>query len=180
MPGPIIQLYTWLVFGTLLFLAWDDVMPGMINTLSDALTVANVNDIPIRRTYLIALAIYTLILLWFDIMFLLILMFVGCIMVIMASTYAVPTFLGPLLRWLFNPVSIFHCITTDHVPFHAAVFVCVTAAAMVSIMLYITDDDLPSDAVNLKMRRIMYSSASIMVIVYGVYAMYGFFTSCLD
>jgi hypothetical protein len=172
---PVVQSYTWVIFLLLLLISWERAMAKLIDRMNDETESAAFGEDPIRRTFLVALAVYAVVVVWFKMIVLMILGYVGCSLVAMTAHYAISVYIERALVWMSNPAYIFDSVSTSHIPFHAVVGGGVVMYSTIAILMYIRNEDLSNkNVIRAKMLRILMCMPCFMFAVYVVYAFYSF------
>ena len=170
---PYTQLITWPVFIIVLIISWDMALPSVINRMNDYTDDAEANDEPIRRTFLFALIAYALAMVWFRLLFIFMLGYLGCSVIAMMANYAINPTIEKLMVWLSNPNFVFNSVATTNIPFHAFVLLLAIAYAAVPITNYITTDDLTRKTrTRAKTVRVLFAVPFFMFSVYVIYGLY--------
>jgi hypothetical protein len=174
---PFVQTYTWGVFWVIMMMSWDAAMPRIIDRLNDDTVTAETNEEPVKRTYIIILAVFAVVLLWIRIIFYMVFGYVACAVVAMAANYVGEISAGAekAMLWMSNASFIFDCVTTKQLPFHAAISVVAIVYAVLTTMLYVQTSDLqPGRTVKLRAKavRILFAMPFFMSLIYAVYAIY--------
>ena len=170
---PAVQVYSWMIFIGVYMLAWNLTMPGVINKMNDETDNIDASGEPIRRTFLIGITMYAVVVAWLKTLLLMMFGYVGCSFFMMAAKYSIMDAIERLLLTLFNPAFIFHSVSTAHIAFHALVCVSTIAAAFGAIVFYITNEDLKNlQAMRSKMVRILFAVPAASFAIYGLYGLF--------
>ena len=174
---PWVQAYTWMLFWGIMMMAWDAAMPRIIERLNDDTLAAETNEEPVKRTYVIVLAVFAVVMLWIRIIFLMVFGYVACAVVAMAAGYVgeISIMGEKVLVWMSNASFLFDSVTTKQIPFHASLAVVTIVYAVLTTMLYVQTSDLqPGNTVMLRAKtvRILFALPFFMSLVYGIYAIY--------
>jgi signal transduction histidine kinase len=172
-----VQVYSWGVFMGLLLMSWETVLPALTARLLDEMNTCLKRKRRVRRTFLIVLALYAIVVVWMRIVLLSVGMYVGATIVSMSAEFAIAEVIRTALRSIANPAYLFNALTVPHVPFHASLLIAMFMAAFVAVCGYIMSDDLtPNDrsnaALQAKFMRILFAMPAVMVAIYAVYAAY--------
>lgn len=167
-----VQLVAWSVFLCLFLMSWDLALPGVIDKLNDETDLAEAALRPFRRTYLIALALYALLSVWFNLLFLMILGYIGCALVALTAHYNPFATMRRITVTLFDPNMLFCSVASQHAAMHGAVLAgSVLMAVMPACLWYVSTADLRvKHAVRAKFHRLLFALPATLTTVYTAYA----------
>lgn len=172
---PVVQTYTWAIFIFVMLLAWERAIGRLIDRMNDETEAMLLGEVPLRRTFLVALVIYAIVAVWFKMIVLMIIGYVLCSLVSMTAHYAISKTVERIMVWASNPAYIFDSVSTNNIPFHAVVGVGAASSASIAILMYIRNEDLSNqDVLRAKMLRVLLCVPSFMFVCYIVYALYSF------
>lgn len=180
---PLAQVYTWVAFAGFMLASWDFVSPAVMNRLIDETDANAANGEPVKRTYMLALCLYMLVLLWYHMLYLMVFAYMGCSLVAMTAHYIpneLKLFKG-LLVWLADPNILFRSVRTIHMPLHGLVMGSWLVACLVSVLWYVQKRDLENKVrARSKFVRIVFSTAATMVTTYLIYCVVAFMRALVE
>ena len=185
-PTPWNQVWTWTVFFLVWLLSWDGALGVAIARFNYDLGVAfrpregvhatldpsaPVMRPGLRRPYLIALALYSIAVAWFNIAFFFLLIFLVNAIVCMTATMETP-FWERVTRAVASPNVVFNCVDLPHVAWHATAAAAMLFASSVIVGFYVTDDDLADEnATHGKALRALFTAPALAFVAYMTYAL---------
>jgi hypothetical protein len=169
-PTAINQLWSWGIFGVLFMFSWQLTIQTVTRRYDEELESAKE---ALRRPYLLALCLYSLIVFLLNMTILYIFAFIGCTALTLSAPY-VPFIWEPLIYFLFLPEIVFSPITLRQVPFHFSTLFTAFCLQMSMIWFYISERELNSVAISrAKMIRILIIvPGAFLGVVYACYAFY--------
>ena len=179
-PSWINQLYTWAIFGVVMMVSWDGALTRSVSMLNSEADAAYQPGAPrvLRRPYMIALALYTMVASWFTIAFLMLGAFCVCALLLLTAPLCKPFWEKYIVRKLFVPDVVFNCIDLMHAPFHGIAAIGTLFAASVAVGFYVTDDDLIKEHhAHSKTVRALFIPPAVIAIVYVMYALFCTFSA---
>lgn len=169
------QLYTWAVFGAVYLFAWDAALVTGVARLNSDSSVALIAGSPrtLRRPYLIALCLYTLVVAWFSIAFLMLVCFCGCTLIKMTAPLCHRIWEDYVVNKFFVPAVVFNSVDLMHAPFHGVAALGTLSMASVAVGFYVCDDDLLREQhVHSKAVRALFIPPAVAGVAYALYALY--------
>jgi hypothetical protein len=173
-PSILKQLYTWFIFACVFMLSWDSALSATITRLNGDTDIAYLasSSRVLRRPYLIALSLYSIVVAWFHIVFIMLMAYSACSLLWMTAPLA-KVMWEQLVRLVFVPDVVFNCMDTTHAPFHAAAALGTLFAASIAIGFYVTDDDLLKEQhMHSKVVRALFIAPGAMAVAYAMYMLF--------
>jgi hypothetical protein len=173
-PSILKQLYTWFIFAVVFLLAWDSALTSAITRLNGDTDTAFQASSPrvLRRPYLMALSLYSIVIAWFNIAFFMLIAYSACSLLWMTAPMC-KVLWEQLVRIVFVPDVVFNCMDTGHAPFHAAAALGTLFAAAIAIGFYVTDDDLLKEQhMHSKVVRALFIAPGAMAVAYALYMLF--------
>ena len=168
-----VQVYTWTVFLYILLAALDFDIQIVVKRLNEYIDDCIVKSLPVQRTYLFTLACYSMIVLWFKILYHVLIVYVLCTLFVMMAYYAMFPLMQMAMITVANPAYVFESITRHHLPFHAVVLAATVIVSFVAIMLYVRNNDLVSkEGARSKFVRLLFTVYCMVFGLYITYALY--------
>jgi hypothetical protein len=187
--GALIEAYGWCIFGWIMVLSWDNAIRVAISRMNDDLDTAYAaasatrgtkgaldrTPVPstLRRPYLIALAAYAAVNAWFNIAFIMVLIYCGCVVACMTMPIVEIELWHVLVRTFATPRRVLGAIDIRHAAFHTTIVAVAILSSAIAVGLYVTDSDLlDQDRTRVKMCRILLVVPAALVSAYCAYAMF--------
>lgn len=173
------QLYTWAIFGVVMMVSWDSALTRSVAMLNDQSETAYQPGTArvLRRPYMIALALYTLVSAWFSIAFLMLIVFCGCALLLLTAPLCKQIW-EDIVRAVFATDVVFNSIDLMHAPFHGVAAIGTMFASSIAIGFYVTDDDLVREQyAHSKVVRALFIPPAVVAICYGMYALFCTFSA---
>jgi hypothetical protein len=174
------QLYTWGIFGGALMLSWDSALTVAVSQLNSDSDEAYLAGSPrvLRRSYLLALVLYAIVVAWFTIVFMMLSGYCACALLVLTAPLCKDFWERYIVRKLFVPALVFNCMDLAHAPFHIVAAISTFFAAAVMIGFYVTDDDLlKQHHMHSKAVRALFIPPAAIGVVYALYALFCSFTA---
>lgn len=169
-------MYSWVIVTCVLVVAWDMTLGRVFQTLHSAMQAARVNARPITRPHLMALVLYAIITAWFRALFFMGIIYTGVTFLILTVHNLSITFYVRFIMLMLSPSHVFAAMQPETFAFHATVALIMLGVAIVAILGYIRNKDLDGQfrdvRVHAKFARIMMACIGLMIVGYGIHALY--------
>jgi hypothetical protein len=167
------EVLTWSVFGAILIMSLDWVVPSVVNRLNDALDANAMNREPVRRTLLVVVFAYCVVATWYNILIFMVLSYVACLFATMLAHYALFDTFKNFLLTVANPGMVFAFILPKHLPFHGLLWLSMCLFGLVALTFYVSDEDLRDRGkLRVKFMRLTVVSLFSALTLYMIYALW--------
>jgi hypothetical protein len=175
-PSFIKQIVTWTFFLGVYVVAWNMAIVGGVQKMDDQLDTG----LGFRRPYIVALGAYVFVVALFNIAAISLVSYCACTLLCMTATFA-PKWWQCFIVSFALPSTVFNCISLHHIKIHAVMFLATIAAFSIMAWMYVEDEDMrPASTGRVRdkiMRMLMIIPGGVLMIGYGMYAVYSTFTA---
>lgn len=168
----VVHVITWSMLAGAVYLAWESAMGKVFARLDDEQATALSRGKGVTRPFLCALVMYALTVVWFRVMFMLAMVYLVTAVALMSANFIPNLMLVQTIIAVLNPNVVLHCISSEHLAFHAVCAIICCLFPLVPIFGYIKDADIQAgnhSRARAKFSRIIMAVAVVMMVSYVVY-----------